>query len=383
VTRFDRYILAQLLKLTGFFTLLLVALYLVNRAVAVFEQLLADGQTALVFLELTALSLPYVVTEVAPVAAFAASAYVANRMIADSEFVVMQATGFSPARLSRAAFLHAGIIALVLGLLGNVAVPLSRAALADRQAAITADVTARFLREGTFQFPAEGVAFYVRHVTPEGALRGIYLSDARDPDRRFTYTAHSAVLSQTDEGPRLLLVDGMIQVLTGADRRLAITRFADLSYDLSGILSADVLRARDVGALSTATLLRASDETVQATGATRAELIYRGHTRLAQPFLASAAALIGFSALLLGAFSRFGLWRQLLGATLLFVGVYVAGNTAESFGIRDERLWPLAWLSTVLGALVPAVLLWLAQRPRPVRRPPAAAAAAAAGGAAA
>jgi lipopolysaccharide export system permease protein len=367
VTRFDRYILSQLLKLFVFFTLLLVALYWINRAVAMLEQLLADGQTALVFLELTALSLPFVITEVAPVAAFAASAYVANRMISDSEFVVMQATGFSAARLTRPALAYAALIVLLLGALGNFAVPASRMALADRQASITADITARFLRAGTFQFPTEGVAFYVRAVTPEGELQGLYLSDAREKDRRFTYTARSAVLSEAGNGPKLLLIDGMIQVLTLPDRRVAITRFADLSYDLSGLLSPDALRARDIGALSTLALLRAGEETVQMTGESRAVLVYRGNYRLAQPFLASAAALIGYTTLLLGAFSRFGLWRQLLGATLLFVAVYIVGNTAESYGSRDVRLWPLAWLSAVIGAVVPAVLLWVAQRPRPVR----------------
>ncbi|MFN6979116.1 MAG: LptF/LptG family permease, partial [Gemmobacter sp.] len=230
MTRFDRYILGQLLGLFAFFTLLLVALYWVNRAVAIFEQLLADGQTARVFLELTVLSLPYVVSEVAPVSAFAAAVTVAHRMVTESEMVVMQAAGFSAFRLARAAIVYAALVGCGMAALLHGLVPASRVVLAERQAAITADIGARFLRDGEFQFPSPGIAFYIRRITPEGELLDLYLNDARDPDQSITYTARSAVLSQTATGPKLLLVDGMVQVLS-ADRRLSVTRFADFGYD--------------------------------------------------------------------------------------------------------------------------------------------------------
>ncbi len=44
--RIDRYILGQLLTLFGFFALVLVSVYWINRAVSLFDDLLNDGQTA-------------------------------------------------------------------------------------------------------------------------------------------------------------------------------------------------------------------------------------------------------------------------------------------------------------------------------------------------
>ncbi|MCU0903725.1 MAG: LptF/LptG family permease, partial [Tabrizicola sp.] len=58
VSRFDRYLLSQFLALFGFFALVLVAVYWVNRAVGLFDQLIGDGQSALVFLEFSILTLP-------------------------------------------------------------------------------------------------------------------------------------------------------------------------------------------------------------------------------------------------------------------------------------------------------------------------------------
>jgi lipopolysaccharide export system permease protein len=99
--RFDRYLLTQLLAVFGFFALVLVLVYWVNRAVGLFDQLIGDGQTALVFLEFSVLTLPNVIRVVLPIAAFAAAVFVANRLTQDSEMVVMQATGFSSFRLAR------------------------------------------------------------------------------------------------------------------------------------------------------------------------------------------------------------------------------------------------------------------------------------------
>ena len=62
--------LSQLLMLFGFFALILVSVYWVNRAVLLFDQLIADGQSAWVFLEFTALTLPNVIRLVLPMAAF-------------------------------------------------------------------------------------------------------------------------------------------------------------------------------------------------------------------------------------------------------------------------------------------------------------------------
>ncbi len=96
--RFDRYLLSQLLAHFGFFALVLVGVYWINRAVILFDQLMSDGQSALVFVEFSLLTLPNVIRLVLPIAAFVAAVYVANKLIAESELVVMQATGFSAFR---------------------------------------------------------------------------------------------------------------------------------------------------------------------------------------------------------------------------------------------------------------------------------------------
>lgn len=366
MSRFDRYLLSQLMALFGFFSLVLVAVYWVNRAVGLFDQLIGDGQSALVFLEFTALTLPNVIRIVLPVSAFAAAVYVANRLTQDSELVVMQATGFSPWRLARPVVLFGLIVTAMMVLLMNWIVPASRTTLAARTAEIQANVSSRFLREGAFMHPTDGVTFYIRQIAPSGELIEVFLSDARDPKQRIAYSAQKALVVRSDDGPKLVMFDGMAQALERETGRLIVTRFADVTYDLAPFLAgADALGPTPDEA-ATWDLLRADDALAERLRSSRAGLLQEAHNRLASPFLGLVGPLIGFATLLLGAFSRFGLWRQVLGAILLLVAVQLVDNVATGLALRDAAAWPAVYLAPAFGGLVAVILLWLAGRPRRV-----------------
>ena len=254
MARFDRYLLSQLMVLFGFFALILVAVYWVNQAVRLFDTLIADGHSALVFLEFSALTLPKVIGQVLPLAAFAAAVAVTNRLSSESELTVMQATGFSPWRLARPVLVFGVLVAVMLSVLTHVLIPSSLQQLREREAEIAGSVTARLLRDGTFLHPTRGVTFYIREITPEGELQDIYLSDRRDAERVVTYTATRAYLVREGEATLLVMVDGMAQVLGSAAQTLSTTNFADFSYDVSPL----VRQARDVSpqvrSMSTAAL---------------------------------------------------------------------------------------------------------------------------------
>lgn len=368
VSRFDRYMLSQLLALFGFFSLVLVAVYWINRAVGLFDKLIADGQSSMVFLEFSLLTLPFVIRLVLPISAFAATVYVTNRLTSESELVVMQATGFSAFRLARPVLYFGLIVAVMMMVLMHVLVPISRTMMADRSAEISENVTARFLTEGQFTHPAKGITLYIREITENGELLDIFLADDRAEKTRTTYTARRSFLVKGTDGPKLVMFDGMAQSIAREDARMSVTRFADFAYDLAGLISGGVRDGRGVDELATRELLFPTEAVLAETGRTRAVFLFEGHSRFGQPFLATAAALIGFAALLLGAFSRFGLWRQILFAILLLIVVQTVNTVVTGAGKLDDKGWILAYVPSVFGIAIAAGLLWLAQRPRRIRR---------------
>ncbi len=364
MSRFDRYLMSQLLSLFGFFALVLVAVYWVNRAVGLFDQLIGDGQSALVFLEFSVLTLPNAIRLVLPIAAFAATVYVVNRLMQESELVVMQATGFSAFRLARPV-LFFGLTVMVMQLvLTNLLVPASQRILSERSAEISQNVTARFLTAGKFMHPSQGITLYIREISPTGELLDLFLADERSETDRAVHTARKAFLVRGEVAPKLVMVDGSTQRLSRADGRMAITRFSDFTLDLAGLVSVGDTGPVALNALPTGVLLQALPEARVATGASVAQMQEEGHTRLAAPLLAVAASLLGFAALMLGSFSRFGLWRQMAVAVGLLIGLQLVWTWTGSVALEREGGWPVVYLAPGAGTVVASGLLWWAQRPR-------------------
>lgn len=365
--RFDRYLLAQLLMLFGFFALVLVLVYWVNRAVVLFDQLIANGQSAAVFLEFTALSLPNVIRVVLPIAAFAGTVYVANRLTAESEMVVVQATGFSPFRLIRPVVFFGLFIFGVGSILAHVLVPISLSRLSERTAEISENMTARLLTEGQFLHPSDGVTFYIREISSLGELNNIFLSDARDADVSVTYTARKAFLIRGEIAPTLVMVNGMAQRYETQSRRLSITRFDDFAFSLHGLVEAITLDRRRPQELFTRDLLAASQATQTLTRSSRANLIAEAHERIGNTLNGLVAPLIGFAALLVGGFSRFGVWRQIIGAILALIAVQMLTQMGQDAVQSDPDYWFLAYTGPVFGLLVTIGLLGWAANPTLLR----------------
>lgn len=370
VARFDKYMLSQQLALFGFFSLVLVGVYWINRAVVLFDQIIADGQSAGVFLELTLLTLPNVIRLVLPISAFAAALFVTNRLLTESEMVVVQAAGQGPFRLARAALVFGLIVTALIALMAHVLVPASRTELSQRRAEIAQNITAQFLVEGRFMHPAAGLTVYIREITPTGELKGVYLSDARrENGAATTYTAKTALLVRAETGPKLVMVDGLAQTYDKATGRLLVTRYSDLAYDLSELIGGDGSGRTDPRELSTARLLFPDEAALAATGRPESVLLYEGHSRISQPFFGLVGALLGFAALMAGRFSRFGLWRQIMLGCAVLVIVQLLDNAAADLALADSKYLPVVYLP-VAGGLLAATgfLAWAARRRRAPRR---------------
>ena len=363
VARIDRYMLSQLLVLFGFFSLILVLIYWINRAVRLFDRLIADGQSAWVFLELTSLSLPGLIRIVLPLSAFVAAVYVTNRMSSESELTVVQATGYSPFRLARPVVYFGLIVAAMMSVLTHFLVPMSSERLALRSDEISQNMTARLLTPGEFLSPSDDVTFYIREITPAGEMLDIFISEATDPKRRVTYTASRAYLIRTDNGPQLVMVNGLAQNLNLLTNRLTTTGFEDFAYDVGALISDTGVQPRSVAGMSTWALLNPTQQAMEDTGQTRDQLIVRGHDRFGQAFLGFVAGLVGFSALIVGGFSRFGLWRNIMLAVGLVIVLKILESTGASIARNNAALWPFVYLAGFGGTAISTLLLWVASRP--------------------
>lgn len=367
MARLDRYILSQLMRVFLFFSLVLVSVYWVNQAARLFDQLIRDGQPLLVFVEFSALSLPILIRTVLPVAAFVAAVYVTQALLRNNEFAVLQAAGLSPFRLARPVIVFGLIVAAFLMVLMHFLIPAAHTQLAQRQIEIAQNITAGLLQQGVFQHPGEGITFFISEITPDGVMRGIYLSDTRSFAQRVDYTASSALIVPERSGPKLVMIEGYAQIYDHRTGLLSTTTFNDLTYDL-GALIGPAGRGRSVQELSTRELMHPTPLLLLEARASAAQLRFELVSRFVDAFAAVSAALIGFAALIAGRFSRLGFWRDVLLAVVLLAGMQTLANVLAGPAMRSTGL---AWLGVVpLMASIATAVLLMAGSAR-IRRTPA------------
>ncbi len=355
--------LSQLMMLFGFFSLVLVLIYWINRAVVLFDQLIADGQSAGVFLEFTALTLPTVIRLALPLSAFAASVYVTNRMTTESELVVVQATGYSAFRMARPVLYFGLIVALLMSILMHFLIPLSAARLAEREDDIAQNATARLLVEGQFIEPMPNLTVYIREISTSGELLDIFVADTRDPAEQATYTAAKAFLVRDAGQTQLVMIDGMAQTLRTEDQRLFTTSFTDFAYNIGTLVGQSERTGRHAREISTWELLNPTPALIAETRNSAARLKSRGHDRFSQSILGTVAALLGFATLLVGGYSRFGVWRQIVAAILLIVLVKAMETAGLNMARSNENWWFATYLPSIAGFFIIWCLLFAAGRP--------------------
>ena len=351
------------------FSLILIGVYWVGRAIGLFDQLIGDGQPLGVFLEIMALFLPQVVAIVLPVVSFAAALFVSNRMHSESEMVVLQSSGLSPFRLLRPFLIFSVLVMLLASVLSHVLVPLSLVQLERRQFELQQDLGTRLIVAGRFLHPTDDVAFFVSKVDHDGSLIDIFLHDKRPTGRDLTYTAHKAVLVRTDTGSRLVMYEGAIQALDRRTQQLSKIQFDEFLFDIGTLTGARDNRPRSYQEFSTLELLYPTARTEVQTASTSAELRMVAFQRVEQPLQSLVYPLIGMAFLMTGSFSRFGVARQVLGAVGIVILLSSLSVVLRDVARADITRWPLLYFPDFLGVLIVAALLKSKDRRSRRKRP--------------
>jgi lipopolysaccharide export system permease protein len=195
-------------------------------------------------------------------------------------------------------------------------------------------------------------------------LLDLFLYDARSASSHTAYSAAKAVIVPTEAGPKLVMFDGTAQTLRQADNALALTRFADFTYDIGASIDTGAVDRIDWEQVPSWALIAPTAALLAATGSTPAAAHAELNDRMAQPLMAPVAALIGAAALMLGGFSRFGLWRQIVLAVAGLIGLQGLSNVVSSAIHAAPQLSELFYLPPLVGMAMVAAGLWWSSRVR-------------------
>ncbi|KPL54896.1 LptF/LptG family permease [Prosthecomicrobium hirschii] len=289
----ERYLLK---RLTAAFLTTLVALAGVvwtTQALRQMSLVTAKGQTLLILVEISVLALPYLSVVIAPFALLVAAIFTLNALNADSELVVINASGGSRMVVLRPLLILAGLVGVAMLAIATVAAPEAQKLLRTEITKVNVDLIATIVRPGRFTEIEPGLTFHIRSRGGDGSLVGLVIDDRRDKEIAYTYIADRAVVLETPGRTLLVMRDGVLQRIQTRDDSLSIVKFEAYAFDLSELTPQNAKPVFRANERSTAELL-APDLADEYTAKNLGRFRYELNDRLSQPLLPVAFAVIAF-----------------------------------------------------------------------------------------
>lgn len=363
-----RYVFTQLAFATVFMTLALTMALWLTQSLRLIDYMVNRGLPATSFLELVALLLPSLLSLVLPISTVVAVLFVYNKLTQDSELVVMRASGLSALQLARPALVLGTIVTIIGYAISLYFLPLSYRNFRDLQFDIRDSYAAVLIQEGVFNTMGNDITVYVRARDDEGALVGLIVQDARDKERPSTLIAERGALVRTDEGPRVLLVNGNRQEVNRQTGQLSMLYFERYTVDLAGLGGDSSNRRRDPAERFMSELFHPNEKEAQDEAFVR-ELAAEAHSRLSAPFFGITFPLIALVALLTGEFNRRGRPHRLALAAVAVGVLFALSLAAQDLANREASAVVLLYLVPFAPALL--ALAWLVRdKPRARRAAP-------------
>ena len=370
MSKFDKYLLSQLLAIFGFFSLSIIGIYWINLSVSLFEQVVGSGNTLGLFLELSFLSLPNLTATVLPIAAFIGTIYVINRFVRESELLVMQSIGMSAFQIARPVMIFGTTVMVISLFLMNALAPYAERVKIERFEYMTQTATSKLLTVGRFIHPKQNQTLYIREISFDGELHDVFLNDHTNPAQTVTYSSKKALFIRSNTGPKLVMLDGLAQDFNHTTSVLGVTKFESFTFEFEGNKSGRIeVRTAEPAELSTASLLFTTKETSNTMGYRMGPLLFEGHNRIAQPMQSLTVAMLALAAMMVGGFTRFSLWRQIALAVGIMFLLHFINTTSMGLVRNNAFLWPLTYASNIVGISVSLMLyLWVNRTRRLPRR---------------
>jgi lipopolysaccharide export system permease protein len=356
----ERYILKIAF---GAFLSCLVALTAViwtTQALKQLDLLTGKGQTVVMFLMVTGLSLPTLITVISPVALFIATIYTLNKLNGDSELIVMTAAGMPPGRVIRPFLGLGGVVCALVAFMTIYVIPASFQELRDLISKIRADFVSNIVKEGQFTQLDNGVTFHYRERSG-AALLGIFMQDRREEGRITVYLAERGQTVEANGQSYLVLEQGSVHRQQPNNRDSSIVRFERYALDLAALNQEEgqtIYKPRE----RTTTQLLFPDQQEgyfkMQEGRFRAEL----HDRLSGWLYPFAMMLIAFAALGDARTTRQGRGAAMVAAVVAVTALRIAGFAASSAAVRSPS--GIAAVYAAPLAVIGAALLLAFQGPR-------------------
>jgi lipopolysaccharide export system permease protein len=379
------YIMKQVLAATILAAVALCLMVWLFRSLQIVDMVLNRGFPFTSFVYFASLQLPRFLLFVAPMAVFGAALFTYNKLMVDSELVILRASGLSQFALAKPAIILSVLISATAFYLSLYLVPITYSEYKELEIKYRHDLPRLLLQEGVFTSIGPGMTVFFRSVSPEGDLEDVLIHRNKDRDKPETYLARKGRLKESKDGRWVAQLEfGSRQILTMPRTKEACTpseaiarkgegcdiprleylfgeQGDNISLNLfSGGYKRDYISPRE---RRFAELLNWQSYADDVRPHLRAEL----HYRLTISLLPLTAGVLGIAILLSGSFSRRGQFKSILAAILAVGATVIVGHLVRNYAPRMPFLIYVMYANALIPLAAALIsLIW----PRRMRRPP-------------
>jgi lipopolysaccharide export system permease protein len=282
---------------------------------------------------------------VLPIGVFIAVLFVSNRLITESELVVMRAAGLSPFGLAKPVLALAAIAWLVLMALSTYFLPVANQEFKTLQFEIRNKFVSSLLQEGAFTTISSKLTIYIGARNERGEVIGLLIDDERDPRRPVTLLAERGAFAESGGGSRLIMVNGDRQQYDRDTGKLSVLTFDRYVLDLDMLRDAPEVRFREPQERFIGELLFPPPDLDPMN---REAFLVEGNQRITIPLTAFSFALIPLACLLPGEFNRRGQLKRVLIALAGALAFQTLDLAVKNLSGRYYAAIPLTYLVDLL-----------------------------------
>jgi lipopolysaccharide export system permease protein len=378
------YILKQVLAAAILAAVALCLMVWLFRSLQIVDMVLNRGFPFTSFVYFASLQLPRFLLFVAPMAVFGAALFTYNRLMTDSELVILRSAGLSQFDLAKPAIILSCLASAAAFYLSLYLVPLTYSEYKELEIKYRHDLPRLLLQEGVFTPIGAGMTVFFRSIGANGDLEDVLIHNNKDRNKPETFLARTGRLKESQDGRWVAQLEyGSRQTLSMPEPENAcapsdaiagktdceLPRFEFLFGEkgdnialnlFDGEHKRDYISPRE----------RHLDELLNwrhYAAAVRPHLRAELHYRITTSLLPLTCGVLGITILLSGSFNRRGQLKSILVAIVTVGAIIIVGHLVRNYAPRLPILNVLMYANAVLpltGALF--ALVW----PRRMRQPP-------------
>ena len=344
------YIANQILIGFLLVTFSLMSILWLTQSLRFIEMITNKGLPISLFIKMTSCLMPRLYAILSPISLFVAVLFVYNRMLSDRELVVIKSAGISPWQSAKPALFMGILVSLFAVYVNNVATPSAEKKFQDLEWQVKNDVSHLMFREGEFTTLSNNLTVFITSHKKDGSVEGVMINDERNPKVKVTVAAESGLIIYTEQGPRIVLINGIRQEVNNQTSQFSSLSFDRYSVDFGA--SQNTRRKAASARSKTLTELLNASSNPNLSPAEARRYIVEGNRRLLNPFYNFVMSLLACVGLLVGNFNRRGQGKIISFSILLMVMIQANDLIFGNLSSKNLYFLSLFYANVILPTII-------------------------------